>query len=151
MPASPVPGDIVPFIRYAEPRAMIGWLGRAFGFEPILVVDGENGGVVHAELRLGSSAVMIGGIKDDGLGMRTPREAGGVTQGIYVVVPDAEALWTRAREAGAQVVLELYTPTYGAREFAVRDPEGHLWSIGTYRAGSWSEDDTGSEAGAAER
>ncbi|MDF2998783.1 MAG: Glyoxalase/bleomycin resistance protein/dioxygenase [Xanthobacteraceae bacterium] len=137
MPANPVPGDIVPFLRYADPRAAIAWLGEAFGFTPILVVDGENGGIAHAELRLGSSAIMLGGVKDDQLGMRSPREAGGVTQGIYVVVADADALWERAVKAGAEVVMKLYDTPYGSREFAVRDPEGHLWSIGTYRAGSY--------------
>ncbi|MBS7543414.1 VOC family protein [Ancylobacter oerskovii] len=137
MATSPVSGDIVPFLRYADPRAAIDWLERAFGFEPILVVDDEAGGVAHAELRLGSSAIMLGGLKEDALGMIRPGEAGGVTQGIYVTVADAEPLWVRARTAGARVVINIYDTPYGSREFAVCDPEGHLWSIGTYRAGSW--------------
>ncbi|GAB4069365.1 VOC family protein [Ancylobacter sonchi] len=136
MPARHVPGDIVPFLRYADPRAAIDWLERAFGFAPILVVDDGAGGVAHAELRLGSSAIMLGGLKDDALGMVSPAQAGGVTQGIYVVVDDAEALWVKARTAGARVAINIYDTPYGSREFAVRDPEGHLWSIGTYRAGS---------------
>ena len=80
---------------------------------------------------------MLGGIKDDRLLMRTPTEAGGVTQGIYVVVPDADALWPRAVGAEAEIVMDIYDTPYGSREFAVRDPEGHLWSVGTYRAGSY--------------
>jgi len=137
MPANPVPGDLVPFLRYADPKRAIAWLCDTFGFEPIMVVDGEDGGVAHAELRLGSSAIMLGGLKDDRLRMRTPAEAGGVTQGIYVVVPDADALWPRAVGADAEIVMDIYDTPYGSREFAVRDPEGHLWSVGTYRAGSY--------------
>lgn len=137
MPANPVPGDIIPFLRYADPRAAMAWLADAFGFTPILVVESGDGGIAHAELRLGSSAIMLGGTKDDALGMRSPYEAGGVTQGIYVVVPDADALWDRAVKAGADVVTKIYDTPYGSREFAVRDPDGHLWSVGTYRAGSY--------------
>lgn len=137
MATSPVPGDIVPFLRYADPRAAIDWLGQAFGFAPILVVDDDEGGVAHAELRLGSSAIMLSGVKQDALGMVSPAAAGGATQGVYLVAADADALWVRARTAGAKVVINLYDTPYGSREFTVRDPEGHLWSVGTYRAGSW--------------
>jgi uncharacterized glyoxalase superfamily protein PhnB len=136
----PVPGDLVPFLRYADPRAAIDWLDRAFGFTPIFVMEDEKGGVAHAELRLGSSAIMIGGSKDDHLRMVSPAKAGGVTQGIYAVVPDADKLWETAQAAGAEIVMEIYDTPYGSREFAVRDPEGHLWSLGTYRAGSYSPD-----------
>lgn len=138
--SAPIPGDLVPFLRYADPHAAIAWLKQALGFSPILVVDDGNGGVAHAELALGTSALMIGGVREDVLGMRTPAEAGGVTQGIYVVVPDADALWNCTVEAGAEVVMAIYDTPYGSREFTVRDPEGHLWSVGTYRAGSYESD-----------
>ncbi len=50
--------------------------------------DGEDGSVNHAQLRLGTSAIMLGWLKgDDRLRMRTLTQAGGVTQGIYVVAP----------------------------------------------------------------
>lgn len=137
MTVNPVPGDIVPFLRYADPRAAIEWLEENLGFEPILIVAGDDGAIVHAELRLGSSAIMIGGAKKDVLGMVSPAEAGGITQGIYIVVVDADALWAKAKAADAEVVMPIYNTPYGSREFAVRDPEGHLWSLGTYRAGSW--------------
>ncbi|HEY9215683.1 MAG TPA: VOC family protein [Ancylobacter sp.] len=139
MPANPVPGDLVPFLRYADPKHAIAWLGDTFGFDPIMVIEAEDGGVAHAELRLGTSAIMLGGLKNDRLGMRTPTQAGGVTQGIYVVVPDADALWQRAVGADAEIVMDIYDTPYGSREFAVRDPEGHLWSVGTYRAGSYED------------
>lgn len=132
-----VPGDIVPFLRYSDPRAAIHWLETALGFEPLFVVEDGQGGVAHAELALGTSAIMLGGAKDDVLGMRSPAQAGGVTQGIYLVVPDADAAWARVQAAGAEVVMALYDTPYDSREFTVRDAEGHLWSIGTYRAGSY--------------
>lgn len=133
----PVPGDIVPFLRYRDPRAALQWLETALGFAPLFIAEDGQGGVAHAELALGTSAIMLGGAKDDVLGMRTPAQAGGVTQGVYVVVPDADAAWARVQAAGAEVVMALYDTPYDSREFTVRDPEGHLWSVGTYRAGSY--------------
>jgi uncharacterized glyoxalase superfamily protein PhnB len=51
---------------------------------------------------------------------------------IYVVVDDPDAVHDRAAAAGADVVMPLTDQDYGSRDFAVRDPEGNLWSFGTY-------------------
>jgi uncharacterized glyoxalase superfamily protein PhnB len=52
--------------------------------------------------------------------------------GIYAVVDETDALFERAREAGAEVVSEPSDQDYGSRDFAVRDPEGNVWAFGTY-------------------
>ena len=54
------------------------------------------------------------------------------TFAAYVVTDDPDALFARAKAAGAPVVRELHETDYGSRDFAVRDPEGNLWSFGTY-------------------
>ena len=54
-------------------------------------------------------------------------------QSLYVVVDDPDALHDRAKEAGATIERELTDQDYGSREFTARDPEGNLWSFGTYR------------------
>ncbi len=76
---------------------------------------------------------MLGSSKEDAPGLRTPRELGAVTGGIYVAVEDADAHHRRAAAAGAEMVLELREMDYGSREYTCRDPEGSLWSFGTYR------------------
>jgi uncharacterized glyoxalase superfamily protein PhnB len=53
--------------------------------------------------------------------------------GCYVVTDDPDGLFARAVAAGAEVLRPLEDTDYGSREFAVRDPEGNLWSFGTYR------------------
>jgi uncharacterized glyoxalase superfamily protein PhnB len=53
--------------------------------------------------------------------------------GAYVVTDEPDALFARATAAGAQIVHGLNETDYGSRGFAVRDPEGNLWSFGTYR------------------
>jgi uncharacterized glyoxalase superfamily protein PhnB len=50
-----------------------------------------------------------------------------------VVTDEPDALHDRAVAAGAEVVAPLHDTDYGSRDFAVRDPEGNLWSFGTYR------------------
>jgi uncharacterized glyoxalase superfamily protein PhnB len=52
---------------------------------------------------------------------------------VYLAADDVDSLYERAREAGADIALELTETDYGSRDFTVRDPEGNLWALGTYR------------------
>ena len=127
--------NIIPTMRYRDANAAIDWLCRAFGFERHLVVPDEQGGVAHAQLVLGNGMIMLGSARDDAFGklQKTPAEVGGVgTQGAYIIVADADAHHARAVAAGAQVVYPLKDEDYGGRGYSCRDPEGHLWSFGTY-------------------
>jgi uncharacterized glyoxalase superfamily protein PhnB len=126
---------IIPAHRYNNAPAAIDWLCMVLGFERRAVYEGENGIILHAELSLGNGIVMLGSAKDDehGRNFKSPRDLGGMeTCGIYLVVPDADAAHARAVAAGATVIRPLQDTPYGSREFAVKDPEGHTWSVGTY-------------------
>jgi uncharacterized glyoxalase superfamily protein PhnB len=77
---------------------------------------------------------MLGATREpDPLPRVVPARAGGVTSLAYIAIDDPDALFDRATGAGAQVVMPLTDTDYGSRDFSVRDPEGHLWSFGTYR------------------
>ncbi len=126
---------IIPGHRYRNARAAIDWLCQVFGFERHAVYEGENGTIAHAELTLGNAMIMLGSGKDDehGRSLKSPDELGGIeTCSLYIVVPDADAAHARAVAAGATVIRPLQDTPYGSREFAVKDPEGHSWSAGTY-------------------
>ncbi len=126
--------NCIAFMNYADARAALDWLERAFGFERLSVHDGPDGTVAHAELRFGDGMIMLGSVGSNDLGMKTPRELGAVNQGVYVIVDDGiDAHFEQARAAGAEVVRELHDTDYGSRDYAARDPEGNLWSFGTYR------------------
>jgi uncharacterized glyoxalase superfamily protein PhnB len=125
-----------PFIRYQDAPAAIGWLVQAFGLEARAVHPGPDNTIAHAELGFGGSSLMLGSAKDDEFRLKSPRELGGVTQGVYMYVPDIDAHHARAKTAGAEIVYELRNTDYGSREYAARDLEGNLWSFGTYKPGA---------------
>jgi uncharacterized glyoxalase superfamily protein PhnB len=126
---------IIPGHRYRNAPAAIDWLCKVFGFERHAVYEGENGSIAHAQLTLGNGMIMLGSGRDDefGSGFKSPDELGGVeTRSVYIFVPDADAAYARAVAAGAKVTRPLQDTDYGSREFTVKDPEGHSWSVGTY-------------------
>ena len=126
---------IMPALRYRDAPAAIEWLSKVLGFARRAVYEGPDGTIAHAELTLGGGMIMLGSTKDDeyGRNFKSPGELGGVeTRCAYIVVPDADAVYARAMEAGAAVVLPIQDTNYGSREFIVKDPEGHSWSVGTY-------------------
>ena len=118
--------DVSPSLVYRDPRAALEFLERAFGFERgVVVEDGDR--IAHADLWHGDSCVMFGGERSDDLGQ--PPGSGW----NYVVVEDADAHHARAKEAGAEIVMELVDTDYASRDYAARDPEGNVWNFGTYR------------------
>jgi uncharacterized glyoxalase superfamily protein PhnB len=122
-------------MRYADAPAAIDWLCQVLGFERHHVYPGENGTIAHAQLTLGGGMIMLGSGKDDefGSGFTSPANLGGKeSRSVYIVVPDADAAYARAVAAGAAIVRPVQDTPYESREFSVKDPEGHTWSVGTY-------------------
>lgn len=132
MSSEPGP-NVFPALRYRDAIAAIEWLCRAFGFEEQMVVPGPDDTIAHAQLKLGPGLIMLGSARDDELGLKSPREVGAVTGGIYIYVQAVDEHYERARAADAEIVRELHDTDYGSREYAARDPEGYLWFFGTYR------------------
>jgi uncharacterized glyoxalase superfamily protein PhnB len=133
--AHPTRATIVPCLVYRDAPAAIEWLRQAFGFQQHLVVPGENGVIHHAELTLGTAMIMMGSPNDGPFGrlIKQPEEIGGCeTQSPYVIVEDADAIYARAKAAGAQILLDIKDEGYGGRGFSCRDLEGHIWNFGTY-------------------
>jgi uncharacterized glyoxalase superfamily protein PhnB len=126
---SGVEPTVFPALRYADGKAAIEWLERAFGFARHAVHEGPDGSIAHAELAIGQGMIMLGsgGRPDPANPWRS------TPQGVYVHVPDIDAHYARAKAAGAEIVMALRDTDYGAREYSARDPDGHLWSFGTYR------------------
>lgn len=127
MPDAP---SIYPTFRYRNAAAMIDWLGKAFGFT-VHARYGEGDDVRHAELTLGTSMIMLGNVRDDAYG----RIVGGPNPGgksTYIAVTDTDAVYERAKAAGANILEGPSDRDYGSRDFICADPEGNVWSFGTY-------------------
>jgi len=124
--------SVWPGLLCTDAPATIRFLVEAFGFEETLVVPGERDGeVMHAEARWPEGGIVMIG-SDDRRGEFASHNRPG-TNSLYVVTDHPDDVFTRATAAGAQVVRDLADTDYGSRGFTVRDPEGNLWSFGTYR------------------
>jgi uncharacterized glyoxalase superfamily protein PhnB len=134
MADSDLKANIIPGMRYRDAPAAIDWLCDVLGFERRLVVPNEDGTIAHAQLVLGNGMIMLGssqGTEFDGM-VGPPDDGGTLTQSAYIVVNDIKALYQRVKAAGANIVMRLEEQHYGGSLFAVRDPEGQLWNVGSY-------------------
>jgi uncharacterized glyoxalase superfamily protein PhnB len=124
---------IIPAVRYADADAGVQFLKEAFAAEEKEIHRDDDGVIRHAELRIGDGLIMVGQSSSDGwLGGEAP-QALSSTVSLYIVVDDPDAHHARvAKVGGARVVRALEDTDYGSREYSVRDPEGNLWSFGTY-------------------
>ena len=122
---------IFPTFRYRDAPRMIDWLAEGFGFEvKTKYMDGDQ--VAHAELALGASMIMLGSVRDDAYGRVVGEPGSNGGKSIYIAIDDADALCERARAAGARIIEEPVDRDYGSRDFICADPEGNIWSFGTY-------------------
>ena len=136
MAAEQTKSTVIPGLRYRNAPAAIDWLCNVLGFEKQLVVPGDTSDtVLHAQLTLGGGMIMLGSVNDNDFGrlMAQPEEIGGKeTQCSYVLVEDADVVYEKATASGAEIVMPIKDEEYGGRAFTCRDPEGHIWAVGTY-------------------
>jgi PhnB protein len=119
-----VPQPITPYLLYEDADAAVRFACEAFGFREVERIGGAGGGV-HVELRLEETGAQLY-VGAPAEGFRNPREAGR-TSLVYVLVPDVDAHYERARAAGAEIVEEPNTLPFGHRRYGCRDPQGHEW------------------------
>jgi len=115
---------VYPVIGYRNAIAAIDFLKSAFGFEEWLVVPGDGGTVIHAELAHGEYAVLLHTRSDDDA-------SSGIS--LYLAVDDVDAHFAHAKAAGATIAKEPFDTDYGSRDYRSVDPEGYVWNFGTYR------------------
>jgi uncharacterized glyoxalase superfamily protein PhnB len=136
---------MIPFLRYHDAKSAIAFLEEGFGFESKLVVEDEDGKVAHAQLSFGTGMVMLSEVQEGGEHaehITTAREAGKPTAGVYIVVDDVDSHATRAAAAGADVFYPPAAQDYGGRAYTCLDPEGNMWSFGSYDPLPGAEEET---------
>lgn len=108
-------------LRYADAPGAITWLESTLGFVEHEIHHGEDGSIAHAQLAFGEDLIMLGSGEPSG------------PQTIYLARPDVDEHYAAAVAAGAEIVMDITDQDYGSREYAVRDPEGNTWAVGTYQ------------------
>ena len=135
-PASPlpVPPPVAPYLAVDDARAAITFYERAFGAVVTHRQDTPDGQkVIHAALAINGGLVMLCDDFPEMKGGRSshPRALGGTPVTIHLDLPDVDALWGRAVDAGATVDMPLADQFWGDRYGILTDPFGHRWSLAT--------------------
>lgn len=111
----------------------IAWYVKAFGAKEVTRAVGPDGKVMHAEVRIGDSPIML----NDTMGSKGPGAFGGSPASLWVYVDDCDALYNRAKSAGAKVAEgpmgQMQDQFWGDRAGTLIDPEGYRWTIATHK------------------
>lgn len=118
---------VTPYPVAQNADALIEFVKRAFGAEERFRSIGSAGGI-HAEVRIGDSMLMMGG---GGPGLSWRGES--IPMAFHMYVPDCDATYKRALEAGGTSIGEPIDQPYGERSGGVKDPAGNFWYIATYK------------------
>jgi PhnB protein len=145
----PIEQPVVPYLTVRDAAAILDFYQRAFGAEIEGRQDTPDGKkIIHARLRINGALVMLSDDFPEMTGARrTPLDLGGSSVTLHLTVPDVDARFERAVNAGAEVVMPLADQFWGDRYGVVQDPSGHRWSMST-PARSVTRDDL--DAGARE-
>lgn len=122
--------SITPALVVRDVAKAIDFYKAAFGAEELGRMAGPDGSIMHAEIRIGDSIMMMGE-ENPAWGTKSPLSLGGVSGSLHIYVGDADAAFARAVKAGAKVTAPLEDAFWGDRYGKVADPFGHEWGIAT--------------------
>jgi uncharacterized glyoxalase superfamily protein PhnB len=129
--ANPIPEGfhtVTPALALDNAAQTIEWYKKAFGAEEVSRNLGPDGKIMHAELKIGNSRLMVSDVME---GMKGPKAFGGSPIALWLYVENSDALFNRAVGAGANVQMPMADQFWGDRAGAVADPAGYTWWIGT--------------------
>jgi PhnB protein len=124
--------SVTPYLTVNDAARAIDFYKRAFGAQETVRMQGPQGKIGHAELKIGDSFVMLAD-EMPGSGCRSPQSLGGSTVNIFLYVKDADSAFKQAVSAGAKVETELADMFWGDRYGKLTDPFGHSWSLATHK------------------
>ena len=134
MSVKPIPDSyhtLTPYMTVRDAARAIEFYKQAFGAVERGVMKGPDGKVMHAELLIGDSIIMLGDEFPE-FGSLSPEAIGGASTGLHIYVEDVDASFDRAIKAGAIVEMPVADMFWGDRYGQVEDPFGHRWSIATH-------------------
>ena len=134
--ASAVPAGyhtVTPYLTVSDGARALEFYAKAFGAKVKERMAGPDGRLVHAELRIGDSVLMLSDESPQPGGTKAPPSLGGASGSLFVYVPNVDASFTRAVAAGCQAVMPPTDMFWGDRFSRLVDPFGHHWSLATHK------------------
>jgi uncharacterized glyoxalase superfamily protein PhnB len=119
---------VTPHLIIRDAAKAMAFYKAAFGAEEICRMPGPDGKVMHAEVRIGDSIVMLAD-EFPQWNCQGPQARGGTTVSLHVYVQNADAAFAKAVAAGATVMMPLENMFWGDRYGKLVDPFGHEWAI----------------------
>lgn len=120
---------VTPHIAIKGAREALEFYKKAFGAEERFMLPGPDGRVMHAEMTIGGSIVMLAEEYSECPGPRSPQTLGGTTFSLHLYFENVDEAFDRAVKAGAEVTMPLENMFWGDRYGRIRDPFGHEWSL----------------------
>ncbi len=133
--AKPIPEGYhtaTPYLIIKNAARAIDFYKKAFGATERMRMADPTGKVMHAEIQIGDSRIMIADEFPE-MGARSPESLGGSPVSIFLYVEDVDALAKQATSAGAKVLMPIQDQFWGDRYGKLTDPFGHLWDIATHK------------------
>ena len=132
--AKPIPAGyhaITPALAARDVAGLIDFYKKVFGAQELYRMDGPDGKIMHADLKIGDSRLMLGGGCADK--ETSQPESKAVACALYLYVPDVDAVFQRALGAGAKSVMPVADQFWGNRAGQIADPSGHVWWLATHK------------------
>jgi PhnB protein len=121
---------LTPVLTFEDSKKAIDWYKKALGVEERSRALGPDGAVMHAELRIGDSPIML---HDAMMGQKPPSAFGGSPASMWLYVDNCDALFERAVGGGGQVTMPMADQFWGDRCGTIKDPFGYSWTIATHK------------------
>jgi PhnB protein len=125
---------VTPQLTLDNAAQAIDWYKKALGAVEVSRAVGPDGKVMHAEVQIGNSRIMLNDAMGGGKG---PKAIGGSPASLWIYVEDCDALFARAVSAGAQVppgpMGQMADQFWGDRCGTFNDPHGYRWTIATHK------------------
>jgi PhnB protein len=134
MSVKPIPDGyhtITPHLTIRDAARAIEFYKAAFGAEQRGVMKGPDGKIMHAELKIGDSIIMLSDEFPE-MGAVSPQTLGGSSTGLHIYLDNVDSAFDKAVKAGAQVEMPVMDQFWGDRYGKLKDPFGHKWSLGTH-------------------
>lgn len=135
-----------PYLTITGAAAAIDYYRQAFGAVEVMRLADPSGAIMHAEIRIGDSVIML---SEDApqWGVRSPTAIGGTACSVMLYVDDVDATYAAAIAAGGTPTMPVQTQFYGDRSGSLHDPFGHRWILSTH-VEDVSEEEIGRRAAA---